>query len=362
MTAFADAGFRIKCFHPHPRWGFLSAPGAGKVSNSQDPAAIVSALASWGDEDLFVVLHHWWTHLPYVTHALEIDQWHRACDFSLESLGRYPGRIAPKLRQSYHRAVEHFSEELLGRYLDAAGKGGRDVLLVVTGDHGENWGESLPPGRRVENVYDLHGRWITDETIRVPLFFWGHNGDEVIPSRGKQKGMARGVDLPPTIAALAGVEWPGALPSTAGPKVVERGIEASGKGLEISGRSFADWIMSGTPAARRSALTVTTQNAYQPRDYPSEGRRYWRTLALRNERSWVLWDGVEQEVEVRDLDASRPTSLESLEQAKELLETEHGRAVDSGPLIPEELLADSNEGMAEEDLVAARLRTLGYLE
>lgn len=352
MTAFAAAGFRVACFSPHPKWGFLNTPGAGSVGDSQDENAILSTLGAVGSGDLLLVIHHWWTHLPYITRALDEDKWHAACDFSLESLGRHPSRVASTLRRSYHRSITFFSEELLGRYLDAAGSGGREVLLVLTGDHGENWGEALPPGRRIEHVYDLHGRWLADTTIRVPLLLWGKG----IPARGRLDGMIQGVDLTPTVADLASVAWTGPLPLVQGPKVINRGIGSEGQGLELAGRSLAPWIATGVGEPAREAMTVTTQNAYLPLDYPSEGRRYWRTFGLRTEDAWIVWDGVEGQLQVTPLGNEPPPDPAAL---GERLAAEHRRALDGGPLIPE---PDGETSTDHTDPVADRLRTLGYLE
>jgi hypothetical protein len=402
-TAFAAAGFRVACFHPYPSWGFLSLPGAGAVGDSQVPEAVVAALAGAGAGDLLAIVHHWWTHLPYIDRALEIAPWHRACDFALESLGRYPARIAPTLRRSYLRSVGFFSEEVLGRYLDAAGAGGREVLLVVVGDHGENWGESLPPGRRVENVYDLHGRWLTDATIRVPLLVWGRAGASAVPRRGRQDGMVRGIDVAPTIAALAGVPWPGTPPG-AGPEADERGqehehehatplregphppdpllrlrgeggedeaqdhvtplrVRETGEGpgvrLEIVGRSLAGWIASGDREPAEEALVVTSHNAYEPRVYPSQGPAYWRALGLRTDAGWVVWDGVGQELDVRPARGREPPGPAEVEAIRARLEAERLRAPDCGPLLPD----PRGDGREERDaLVERQLRMLGYLE
>lgn len=366
MTAFAAAGFRVLCFQPYPQFGFLTVPATGEVMDSQDTEAIVSALTNAGAEDLFVVIHHWWTHLPYVNHALSGSMWHRACDFSLESLNRHPRQVAPKLRESYLKTVRFFSEELMGRYLDAASAGGRDVLLLVVGDHGENWGESLPQGRPVEHVYDLHGRWITDETIRVPFLVWGKSVEGPLVGLGGQDGFVQGVDLAPTIADLAGVAWPGPLPTVTAEeggadRLIDRGLGPDGLGLDLAGRSLAKWITKGEASPANEVMTVTSHNAWVPGEYPSEGPRYWRALGLRTENRWVVWDGVERETMVRSLGSLRRAhSPDEIEAVRVRLEAERQRAVDCGPparmpdgaVSPEEI----------DETVAARMRTLGYLE
>lgn len=364
LTAFRDAGFEVSCLHPYPRWGFINTPGKGEVGNSQDPQAVIEALAGPGDSDRFVLVHHWWTHLPYVNAELSLDKWHAACDFSLESLGKYPDRIAPKLEQSFLKSVSFLSEQLLGRYLDAAAAGGGDVLFVLTGDHGETWGRSLPPGRRVENVYDLHGRWISDETIRVPLLFWGKSAGESIPAGRLLGGFARGVDVGATIADLAGIPWPGPIPQGGGPMVCDRGHGPEGRGLEIVGRSLKGCIDRGEPAPHEEVVTFSSQNCHVPRTYPDDGKLMWRTLGLRDGGHWYVWDGVDAEGSAAGAEGGETeVDGERVRAVHARLEQLRLEAVDPGPLIAEEHLDGLRAGEDEDNAsVVERLRTLGYLE
>jgi hypothetical protein len=358
MTAFAAAGFEVRCFHPHPAFGFVNCPGRGIVAGSQDPAAVAREIAGIPGRDALVIVHHWWTHLPYTARELPRRAWLAACDFALESLGRYPERIAPRLEEAYLGTVSHFSEEVLGRYLDAASSGGRDALLAVTGDHGETWGRSLPPGRRVEHVYDLHGRWLSDETVRVPLVLHGKGASGPIPAGVRLGGVARGVDVAPTLAALSGVPWPGPLPSGAGPALVERGIGPHGEGLRLEGLSLAQCVMSGAPAPSHDALTVSSHNTREPHVYPENGRAMWRTLALRTAGRWHVFDGVDGTREIADAAPLGPHGDPVPAEVWTRLGDEWSEALDLGPRIPSGPLADPAGDRAVEE----RLRTMGYLD
>ncbi|MBW2277963.1 MAG: sulfatase-like hydrolase/transferase [Deltaproteobacteria bacterium] len=364
LTAFRDAGFDVRCLHPYPQWGFINTPGKGEVGNSQDPQAVIEALGGPSDSDRFVLIHHWWTHLPYVNSELSLEQWHAACDFALESVGKYPERIAPKLEQSFHKSVSFLSEQLLGRYLDAATAGGGDVLLVLTGDHGETWGRSLPQGRRVENVYDLHGRWISDETIHVPLVFWGKGAGGAIPSDQALGGFARGVDIGATIADLAGIPWPGPIPEGTSPMTCDRGLGADGEGLEIVGRSLRGCIERGEPAPHDEVVTFSSENCHVPRTYPDDGKLMWRTLGLRDDTHWYVWDGVDGEGSVSGIgEGAGEVDGERVSAVHARLEELRQGAADPGPLIAEEHLAGLRAGEDEDNAaVVERLRTLGYLE
>jgi hypothetical protein len=364
LTAFRDAGFEVRCLHPYPKWGFINTPGKGAVKNSQDPEAVIEALRGPADADRLVLIHHWWTHLPYINADLPLDKWHAACDFSLESLGKFPERIAAKLEQSFSKSVEFLSEQLLGRYLDAAAAGGGDVLLVLTGDHGETWGRSLPPGRRVENVYDLHGRWITDETIQVPLLFWGKGKDGAIPSGRTLGGFARGVDIGATIADLAGIPWPGATPADESPMVFDVGHGPGGRDLEIVGQSLKGCIERGEPAPFDEVVTFSSQNCHVPRTYPDDGKLMWRTLGLRDRTGWYVWDGVDGEGSFAATGEDASAADEQRAAAVYArLEEHRQQAIDSGPLIGEEHFDGLRAGEDEDNAtVVERLRTLGYLE
>jgi len=362
LTAFADAGFEVRAFHPYPTWGFVNTPGAGIVGDSQEPEAVIAALRG-GARDGLTLIHHWWTHLPYLDRRLPLAQWHAACDFTLESLNRHPARIAATVERSYRRSVRFFSESLLPRYVEAAAAGGGDVLLVVTGDHGETWGRSLPQGRRIENVYDLHGRWIADETIRIPLLFWGRGSAGAIPVRAAIPGFARGVDIGATIAGLAGVPWPGEAPSIRGPEVYDAGPGAAGGGEDAAGRSLAPALLDGGPAPSEDVLTVTSQNAHVPNTFPETGRETWRTFGLRDRRGWFVWDGFDGTRQFCPLGEGTGAPPAERDAVFERLAAQWDAARDPGPLIPDSDLARLRRVAPDESARAEeRLRTLGYLD
>jgi len=290
QSAFAAAGFEVCTAVHNRRWSFVNTGQRGRVVDSQDPNAVREAFRAPPGVDRFVMLHHWWTHLPYVNRALPRKEWKRTCDAAIEELGRDPTSI-PKHRAAYHRTVEFFDRELLPSYLEAAGD--QDILLAVTGDHGENWGSSVPEGRVVEHMYDLHGRWLTDETLQVPLVFWSSRSDL---AAGRRSGLVRGVDVAPTLAGLAGVPWPGA--ETRGPS--ETQVELGGE-LQLDGVDLSDVLRRGGSAPAADALTVTTANAVKPPKYPEKGPAMWRRFSLRTPERRYVYDGVDG---TRDVDGA----------------------------------------------------------
>ncbi len=332
MSAFAAAGFDVRVLAYNPRWIFGSCPERGQVGCSQRTEDVVEALRTPADTDRFVLIHHWWTHLPYVPMKLERKFWMRARDAAVEALKRDPAAMVPRLRAMYLHAAAFFAGQLLPAYLDAALAGGRDVLIVLTGDCGDGWGAGLPPGRRVRHQYDLQGRWLHDGTVAVPLLFWGRSARGPIPGGGVRGGTPRGVDMAPTLAELAGVPWPGPSPPGTGPKVIGREPDQ-----HLAGRSLASVVTDGHAAPANDLLVVSSHNTHVPDDYPSDGRRLWRTLGWRTADRWYVWDGVDDHRSVTDLDGTPVTDAEDAPRIWDRLRREWSAAVDPGAALPKRL-------------------------
>jgi choline-sulfatase len=87
-----------------------------------------------------------------------------------------------------------FCDELVGRVVTALGETGRldNTLVIVTSDHGEALGE---------HGEDVHGYFVYEATLRVPLIL---RGPGVTPGT-RLRTVARTIDLFPTILDLIGV-------------------------------------------------------------------------------------------------------------------------------------------------------------
>lgn len=356
LQSFAAAGFDVRCLTPNPRWAFRTFPGHGGAGRSDELDEVQGALRAPRGTDRFVLIHHWWTHLPYVQRRLGRGGWRRACDLLLGSLGREPAVVAPRLRGLYSRAVEAFDREWLPRVLDAALSGGDDVVVALTGDHGENWGESLPAGRKVEHVFDLHGRWLDDGTSAVPLIFWGKGTSGPVPQALCLGGFARGVDVAPTLCDLEGLPWPLPAASHEGPTLRQRGPSRS------DGLSLLPAIRASLPAPAPEALTVATHNVFFPDVYPEEGAVAFRRFGLRTKDARYLLDVASGEESAVDLaGATLPAELAAPVLAR--LGDEHSASVDPGPPLPEDLFGRApRAGVPGADDLAGRMATLGYLD
>ena len=317
-SALHQVGVRVEACVPYPKWWFAGWPGVAHVGWGLNPAEVDAAVRAPGDR--LVVVHHWNTHFPYLTAERPLPSYQRAANLAMVAFARSPDVLRPRFRALYRRAVEHWSEQVLPRVLDAALSGGEDVLVAITADHGENWGEALPPGRRLERIFDLHGRWMVDATVRVPLLFWGSG---VVP--GARGGLARGVDVGPTLAAAGGLSWP---------------YEGDGRALPLG---------ADAPAPDDGALTVASHNVYEPETYPADGRVMWRRYAWTTDRARWTWDSATGE---REITGDADPDETALVWARLAAEWAQARDAVEAP----------DRAQTPEEAVANRLRALGYLD
>jgi hypothetical protein len=379
FTAFAAAGFDVHSFFHNPRWAFANTQARGTVGDSQDVEAVCAALRAPSGSDRLVFVHHWWTHLPYRTESIPRKPWRALCSEILGQLAEDPTSQRPRWRRAYYDTLEYLDSELLPRYLDAAHSGGDDVLLCVTADHGENWGESVPEGYEVGHIYDLHGRWLTDDTTRVPLFFHGGRRTDPVPAAQRMSGYARGVDVASTVCDLAGVPWPGPLSVAEGSTLIERGVTADT--LRLDGESLAAGLRLGIGPDRAAAMTVTSHNAVVPAKYPRRARTMWRRYSVRTRAGRYVWDGVDKTRHEQDRQGrlvpvglgSRLRNAFSSERAywTEMRETRR-EALGPGPMLEKDQfpgvgddetgLDDAAAGLERDEDLEATMRMLGYTD
>jgi hypothetical protein len=315
----------VASFVFHPRYLFAAVPEANVVGSSQEFDGIFDFLRRTLDRNLLTFVHYWGTHIPYLDRPLSIGAWGDICSQILGATRKNPAVVLPKLRGLYQRAVERFSENFLPRLADAIACHASDgFLMLVTADHGETWGERL--GRPPESVFDLHGNALFDESLRVPLLAWGPDWLH----RGRVKGLARTVDLAPTLASLTG----GA-----------EGLAPDGDGI-----SLLTALRQGTPPATQETLAIGSHDFLStPRPAPRSAAELWTAFALRGPR----WKYLHQSdgSSVFDLEAD-PTETHPLPRGSgeppagwQTLEREQARAI-----------------CVTEDGPDARLRALGYID
>jgi arylsulfatase A-like enzyme/Tfp pilus assembly protein PilF len=136
-----------------------------------------------------------------------------------------PGRYAVQYADRPYDGEVAWSDELVGRLIAALRDDGRldDTLVVVTSDHGEGLGE---------HGEDVHGYFVYETTLHVPLVF---RGPGITPGT-KVDVVTRAVDLFPTILELAGIRD--------APKVAGRSLVAGLRGQRLSDEpAFAESLL-----------------------------------------------------------------------------------------------------------------------
>jgi len=137
----------------------------------------------------------------------EWDRWRSASDPYFDYALRHSPYETIENRQALGELLAHYDAEIryvdeqIGRFLDELRARGLydDALIVLTADHGEEFGE--------HGCYREH--WSThDGTQRVPLLVKPPASADVGP--GSSDHLVTNVDLAPTVAAAAGLEPPDA--------------------------------------------------------------------------------------------------------------------------------------------------------
>ncbi len=203
---FGERGFTRASFVFEPRHPFFRSSRADVVCSSQEPEQVAAWLRAHRRDRYVAFLHYWWTHIPYMERKLERRLWRRLALEMLAPLGA-PERSAvelhrERLRRLYAEAVVSFSEKYLPMFVEAA----QPDVLVLTADHGESWGERMPGGSAPKRIFDLHGCHLHDEVLRIPLIFYA---PELLPRGRRVRGVARSVDVLPTLLEIAGLRGDG---------------------------------------------------------------------------------------------------------------------------------------------------------
>lgn len=219
--AFVDAGFRTAAFvaaYPlDARYGldrgfdvyddsYPEGSTRGFAVAERSGAEVVAAAISWwrmhDGERRFLWVHLYEPHVPYEPPA----------PFSTRFAERpYLGEVAA-------------ADEYVGRLIAAVAPSevGRDLLLVVTSDHGEGLGD---------HGEETHGLFAYESTLAVPLVLWA----EVLTGARIDEPV-RLVDVPPTLLEAAGIGTAG-LPDIAGRSLwreAEEGAGVGGGGVDVT--------------------------------------------------------------------------------------------------------------------------------
>jgi arylsulfatase A-like enzyme len=167
---------------------FLESHGFGDViaqsSDDDEPrdAELVPAAVNWINHDrgkpFFLTIWTRDTHNPYLSPSSR----HFTSDWLVDR---------------YLNSVD-WTDQVLGQLMDALERMGiaDDTLVVITGDHGEALGEH---GQAVHNFS------VYNEEVRIPLMIVSR---KIIPRKLTMDGIARQIDIAPTLLDLLGYDRP----------------------------------------------------------------------------------------------------------------------------------------------------------
>ncbi|MBI2423957.1 MAG: sulfatase [Candidatus Hydrogenedentes bacterium] len=216
-----DDGFHEK------RWGFLKPERGGKQVTDRALALLAEQRP---DRPFFAWVHYSDPHAPYELHK----------DFNVHQKKTWRLNKEEKVRARYDSEVA-FTDAQIGRLLQALPE---NTYVVFVGDHGESL---------YEHDYLGHGRRVHQTNLHVPLIL---HGPGIEAARSSLP--VRGVDVGPTLLALAGLEpLPDAsgLPVLSGAIAPDRVRVVETYGGAVPNLPGAKALMAGAGAMRQAVLS-----------------------------------------------------------------------------------------------------------
>jgi arylsulfatase A-like enzyme len=172
----------------------------------------------------FLFVHTYEVHAPYAPPAAYAEL------FVDDGVAGPADPVVRSQRDDYDREIRHVDDELRGLFDTLAAVEASDsTLLVFTADHGEEFGEhgSLQ-----------HGGAVFEESLRVPLVFWGPGR---VPEGLRVADLVSLIDVGPTLLELLGLPPLPALDGVSlGPLL--RGEAVPSRRLFAEARAEVRWI------------------------------------------------------------------------------------------------------------------------
>ena len=260
-------------------------------------------LRGQGRRPVFLLVHYFDPHWPYAPpetyRALFPDGYRGPLDTSYDSISKFLDPLTPIPDDYRDHLIDRYDGEIrfvddqIGRLLDGLAASGRAsrAWVVVTADHGEEFKDHGSMG---------HGRRVYEETIRVPLMIGraAATGAAAVDAPGPGGVVAgsrvsvpvSGIDLFPTITALAGAPAPA-------------GLQGVSLAPALAGGSGA------TPSPDRPLVCETIRlNAH----LKAVRRGRLKLIQSMDENRSELYDLIADPRERRDLSEARPDDRRSL--------------------------------------------------
>jgi radical SAM protein with 4Fe4S-binding SPASM domain len=322
FTLVAQRGYEVGSFPFDRRHLFEHLPQAGVAGVSWNVRGVSDWLVAHHTRPTLTYVHWWGTHFPYIDRSLSPKNWRRAAKLLTDTLNARR-EFAVKLRAMYRLAVEQLDRDVLPPIVQAIerGRGWDDTILVFTADHGECWAERYPAQRPVRDVFDLHGRALYEENLRVPLILAG----AVEP--GELPGPVALPDLAPTLARLCGAEAP---------------ADAFPQARDLFALPDPDRVLFA--AADRDFLDAPV--------VPSDPREAFALFAALRGSQKLIKNLQTNEVEFYDLAADQGETVSLPQPPADLLAALEAEFAQAAPI---------EWDAAEDRAIRARLKALGYL-
>lgn len=282
----------------------------------QDATVVTDRVIGWleknPDKKFFLTAHYMDPHDPYFAHPYTGEGYARV------SMPSPDPALARRLSEIYDDEIEFFDGQF-GRLLTWLKEHGLydETIVLLTSDHGEEF---------YEHEGWWHGTTLYDEQIHVPLILKPAGMDE----RGLvMTGLARNLDIPPTLLSLAGVSVP---PAWQGSPL----IDPTGSLSLVLEYVFAEEDFEGNvlAAVREPAAKLVFANKGNPRG-----------LAER---------------ELYDLETD-PGELTNLMGSRQVLESRLAARIETAQKLALESAVGAQTGEIDE-ATQDRLKALGYVQ
>jgi arylsulfatase A-like enzyme len=315
----------------------------GQFEQSQRSAdQVTNAAIAWlpnplADERLFLFVHYFDVHAPYVQPA-PFDRMYREdglrADGSYATIKRARRELRKKgstplnevLKRSYAAGISYVDHEL-GRLLDALAEGKilDDAVVVITSDHGEAMDEH-------SELWD-HGFTTYESATRIPLIVRLPPGG---PAGARPRALVSNIDVMPSLLELLGVPIPAGVEGLS--------FAAAFGQKELAEHREAAFSEATKPYDTRHEAGAEWQNE---RKFRSIRTPRWKLVRRPLRDQTRLFDLSHDPREQRDLSGQRPKLTMKLRSRLEAWSAEaHPKGVEHD-LDPE---------------VKSRLEALGYVD
>lgn len=260
VDEFGTAHRRLSVFRVLEAAGLMNTP-RHKVGASPYAPEVTARAREWmqrlEDRPYFLYVHYMDVHHPYESDPQEVRRLaegisaaeaDRLFDLTTQLVDgprpiSLPDSLLLELSNLYDACIATVDAHV-GHMLDAIRTGGakRPTVVVLTADHGDEF---------LEHGSLYHTNVVVEELIRVPLLVW--RSDHAWPP-ARIEGMARHVDVLPTLADITGATAPGGIEGTSLLDCLQRGTRAPDS-LSISEGDYCAAIV--TPSWKMMFVDTT---------------------------------------------------------------------------------------------------------